>query len=229
MNVVKTNGIILARTNFQEADRILTVLTPDQGKLRLIAKGVRKERSKMAGGVELFSVNELSFIRGRGEIGTLVSSRLVTHFGTIVKDINRTMYGYEFLKLINKITEDNTEAEYFHLAEKVLSALDDSKLDLKLVMLWANMRLMNATGHATNLVTDTKGNSLVASKNYEFDMGEMGFLLSQNGAYKSGHIKLLRLVAKADLNKIGLVSGVETYLDDCHHLAQTMLRSVLHV
>ena len=98
-----TQGIVLTRTDYAEADRILSFLTSDHGKVRAIAKGVRKERSKMAGGVELFCVNELSFIKGRGEISTLVSSRLIKYFETIVKDINRTMYGYSFLKLLNKI------------------------------------------------------------------------------------------------------------------------------
>ena len=46
-----STGIVLARTDFGEADRILTMLSPDFGKLHLIAKGVRKERSKLAGGI----------------------------------------------------------------------------------------------------------------------------------------------------------------------------------
>lgn len=61
-NIIVTSGIVLNRINFGEADRILTVITPDQGKLSLIAKGVRKEKSKLAGGIELFSVSNISFI-----------------------------------------------------------------------------------------------------------------------------------------------------------------------
>jgi DNA repair protein RecO (recombination protein O) len=43
-NQIITTAIVLARTEFQEADRILTLLTPDQGKLRAIAKGVRRAK-----------------------------------------------------------------------------------------------------------------------------------------------------------------------------------------
>ena len=46
-NQIVTTGIVLARTDFREADRILTVLTPDNGKVRVIAKGVRLPRSKI--------------------------------------------------------------------------------------------------------------------------------------------------------------------------------------
>ncbi|MCA9348456.1 DNA repair protein RecO, partial [Candidatus Saccharibacteria bacterium] len=61
-----TRAIILRRINYGEADRILTMLTSDFGKIRLIAKGVRKQKSRMAGGLELFGVSEINFIKGRG-------------------------------------------------------------------------------------------------------------------------------------------------------------------
>src|ERR1700752_4542275 len=103
-----TSAIVLSRTSYQEADRILTLLTPDYGKLRVLAKGVRKSKSKMAGGIELFSIAEIGFIRGKGEMGTLTSSRLIKHFGTIVQDITRTTAGYEIIRVLNKTTEDQT-------------------------------------------------------------------------------------------------------------------------
>ncbi|MDO8591465.1 MAG: DNA repair protein RecO, partial [bacterium] len=71
MNRYVTQGIVLSRTDFGEADRILTFLTNDHGKVRAIAKGVRKSKSKLAGGIELFSISDLTLIIGRGEINTL--------------------------------------------------------------------------------------------------------------------------------------------------------------
>src|SRR5580765_2280386 len=102
MNQVATQGIILTRTDYAEADRIITFLTPDHGKLKAIAKGVRKAGAKLAGAVELFGISDISFVIGRGEISTLTSARLIRNYGNIVKDINRTTAAYEFLKIINK-------------------------------------------------------------------------------------------------------------------------------
>lgn len=65
MNQIVTKGIVLSRTEFGEADRIITVLTTDHGKIRLIAKGVRRIKSKSAGGIELFSVSDITYIPGR--------------------------------------------------------------------------------------------------------------------------------------------------------------------
>src|SRR2546430_6710542 len=98
MKQLVTPAIILARIDYGEADRIITMLTPGHGKLRLLAKGVRRVRSKLAGGIELFSVSTITFIQGRSELGTLVSTRLQQYYSHIVQDLDRTMAGYELIK-----------------------------------------------------------------------------------------------------------------------------------
>ena len=55
----RTDAIILRRSDFGEADRLLTVFTPERGKLRLLAKGVRKTTSRKAGHVELFMLTDI--------------------------------------------------------------------------------------------------------------------------------------------------------------------------
>ena len=119
MNQQRTTAIVLTRVDYGEADRIVTVLTPDAGKLSLIAKGVRRVKSKLAGGIELFSTSEITYIPGRGSVSTLVSSRLVRHYGRIVQDIDRTMLGYELMKLLHKVTEDEPERDYYELLEQL--------------------------------------------------------------------------------------------------------------
>ena len=51
------NAIILRRADFGEADRMVTIFTPDRGKLKLLAKGARKTNSRKAGHIELFMHN----------------------------------------------------------------------------------------------------------------------------------------------------------------------------
>jgi DNA repair protein RecO len=188
-----TTGIVLSRTDFQEADRIVTLLTPDHGKVRLIAKGVRRPRSKLAGGIELFSVSSITFLQSRSELKTLVSSRLITHYGNIVKDIRRTMLGYDLLKRINRVTEDAAGEEYFMILQRALAGLDDFELAPELLELWFNMQLLNVTGHTPNMRTDKEGNKLEVEKTYLFDFDEMTFREQPDGPYDANHIKLLRL------------------------------------
>lgn len=192
-NQIITTGIVLTRTDFQEADRILTLLTPDHGKQRAIAKGVRRQKSKLAGGIELFSVSEVTLLPGRGELATLISSRLKIHYSNIVKDIDKTMLGYELLKRINKITEDAAGEEYFDLLKAALEGLDDPKLIKELVELWFTMQLLKITGHAPDLKNDDTGTQLQADKTYQFDFDSMKFQPREDGPFNAKHIKLMRL------------------------------------
>lgn len=193
MNQVVTQGIVLSRTNFGEADRILTILTPDYGRIRGIAKGVRKIKSKLAGGIELFSISQITFIQGKSEIYTLVSTRLHKHFGHIAKDIDRTMFGYEVLKLINKSVEDNAGEEYFMLLSHAMEGLDMLELPQPAIELWLSAQLLKLAGHSPNLSTDTGGAKLSAEGVYSFDIDKMAFVAREQGNYNANHIKLLRL------------------------------------
>jgi len=193
MKQIVTRGIVLARTDFGEADRIITLLTPDYGKLRLMAKGVRRVKSKLAGGIELFSVSDITFIRGRGDIGTLVSSRLQWHYGNIVKNIDRTMLGYELVKRLNKATEDEPEPAYFDLLEACFATLNDPAISPKLIKLWFSMQLLRLAGHTPNLRTDTAGHKLAPDHPYTFDFDQMAFTPNERGQFRADHIKFLRL------------------------------------
>lgn len=208
MNQLVTTAIILHRTDYGEADRILSLLTPEYGKLALIAKGVRRVKSKLAGGIELFSVSEITFIKGRGEVGTLVSTRLVKHYEHIVTNLDRTMLGYELIKRLNKVTEDQLESEYFTLLRDTFEALDDNAMNLDLVRFWFNGQLLRLSGHTPNLQSDQQGNKLLADMRYEFDFEHMTFIESPvRGQFNASHIKFLRLVLAG--NSMHVLSSVQ--------------------
>jgi DNA repair protein RecO len=194
MKRFNTQGIVLARTNYGEADRILTFLTPDHGKVKGFAKGVRKSKSKLAGGIELFSISELSFIIGKSEINTIISTRLLKHYGNIVKDLDRTNLGYELIKRLNKATEDSPEAAYFELLGQAFAALDDSSIGLSLIEVWFNAQLLRMAGHTPNLRTEKSGEKLEADKSYNFNLDTMAFEPSPQGEFQAGQIKFLRLI-----------------------------------
>ena len=223
MKQLVTTGIVLSRIDYGEADRILTLLTPEQGKLRLMAKGVRRIKSKLAGGIELFSVTQITYIQGRGDMGTLVSSRLLKYYQNIVKDIDRTMLGYDLIKQLNKATEDQPEAEYFEILEQAFTALDDARIELDIIKAWFTAQLLGQAGYSPNLQTDTSGAKLVADGQYSFNFDDMAFMLKPDAPFTADHIKLLRLLFHGNpphiLQKIEQVSVL---IAECLSLLQTM-------
>lgn len=230
MNQIVTRGIVLSRTNYQEADRIITILTPNSGKVRGIAKGVRKSKSKLAGGVELFSVSEIGYIEGKGELVTFTSARLVKHFDTIVQDINRTMLGYELIKLINRVTEDEPESEYFELLLSTFEALDKSQVTTDVIKLWFYAQLLKLAGHTPNLNTEVNGNKLESSNSYLFSYDDMAFQSRNDAPFLPDHIKILRLAFNGNKPHIlQQITDVNTLIPSCLQLAQTILPSHIRI
>jgi len=201
MKRINTTAIVLARTDYGEADRILTLLTPNEGKIKGIAKGVRKSKSKMAGGIELFSISEISYIIGKSEINTIISTRLLNHYGAIVKDMDRTTAAYDFIKIMNKATEDNPEPGYFDLLKNTFESLNDNLIDLNIIKTWFEAQLLKLAGHSPNLKTDQSDNKLLPGHNYIFNYDKVCFQADKAGKFSSDQIKFLRLVFSDNLPK----------------------------
>lgn len=225
MNQITTTGLVLSRLNFGEADRIITVLTPDNGKVKLIAKGVRKIKSKLAGGIELFGINSLTFIKGKSDIKTLTSSRLQAHFGNITANYDRTMAGYDVLKITNKVIQDNCGAEYYFLLLQTLTSLNKPDTDVSLVRCWFLARLLKLLGHIPNLSSDILGQKLEVGQKYDFSYADMGFVKHNNGSFGSNHIKILRLLLTEVPEKLQLIGGLKETLDDNLSLLQNCLKA----
>lgn len=217
MRQIATTAIVLSRTDYGEADRILTVLTPDQGKLSVLAKGVRRVKSKLAGGIELFSVSDITIIKGRSDLGTLSSTRLVKHYGAIIQDIERTMLGYELIKQLHRLTEDEPDMAYFELLHQAFEALDTHSVPLPLIRTWFTAQLIRIEGHMPNLHTDSQGRPLQADMTYDFDTDRQTFVPQPDaGRFQANHIKFLRLLFAGNTPQALMqVQGIGPLLTAC--------------
>lgn len=224
MKQLVARAIILSRTDYGEADRIITLLTPDSGKLRLMARGVRRAKSKLAGGIELFSISDITYLNGKTGLGTLISSRLDRYYGQIVTDITRVQLGYELIKLLHTVTEDEPESDYFDLLHQAYIALDQPAISTDLIKFWFNVQLLRLAGNTPNLQTDSNGDALQVGQSYTFNFEAVSFDAQQGSRFVANHIKLLRLAfvghQPASLNQI---QSVDTLLPQLMPLVQTMI------
>ncbi len=200
---LKTEGIILRRTNYAEADRILNIITP-VGKVAAIAKGVRKPKSKLAGGVEMFCLSELVVHRGKGELGIITSARMKKQYGEIVKDLERMEIAAEILKKIDKAAEGVGQGEFFEILRQSLEGLNNG-MDLKLVVSWFRLNFKRASGEEMNLYRDNTGEKLAEGQRYDWLGAEEAFMVSENGEAGVNEIKMLRLMATMDLAVVGRI------------------------
>lgn len=220
MKPIRTKAIVLRRTNYGEADRILQLLTPDHGKISVMAKGVRREKSKLAGAVELFAVSDISLVSGRSEIWTLTGAKMDTFFAHIMTDYERMQFAYEVIKHVSRSAEQVSDPAYYSLLHTALASLNDASIPLDITISWFWLQLAILEGQGLNLATDVNGMKLVEDKNYSFDPDAMAFVFSENGDFTTEHIKLLRLLSAQSPPMVAKVRGLARLVPQVRWLSE---------
>lgn len=214
MKTTRTKAIVLRRTNYGEADRIVQLITPD-GRQSVMARGVRKEKSKLAGGIELFAVSDVVIGEGRGDLDVLTSAKLDHFYRHILEDYDRLQFGYTAVKLVARASETVNEPEWFDLLQETIAGLDVLTIPLPLIETWFYMRYASLLGHDLNLELDIDGEQLQVDASYRYDMAEQGLRKVRSGELSSEHIKLLRLIASRPLKVLIQIGGVGALLPEC--------------
>ena len=219
MTTARVRAIVLRRTNYGEADRILQLLTPE-GRMSVMAKGARREKSKLAGGIELFAVSDVVISKGRGELGILTSARLVQFYRHIIEDYDRLQFGYEAVKLVAKATETIDEPEWFEVLQETLMGLDAVTISRQLVETWFYLRYAALLGRELSLVNDIDGRPIDPDETYVYDVSEQGLRMASGGDLTADHIKFLRLLSNKSLKVLAQIGGIGEVLPSCWAVAR---------
>lgn len=105
--IVKTKGIVLAETNFSEADKMLTVLTPDLGKVSCVAKGARRLNNKFMSTSQVFAFSDLILYRGSGELYYMNSAELIEAFYPLRVDYDKLNCAMSCVSFAKKYIQEN--------------------------------------------------------------------------------------------------------------------------
>ena len=219
-NDIRTQAIILRRTNYGESDRILNLLTPE-GKISALAKSVRKEKSRLAGGIELFSVSDVVVHQGRSNLGTLTSAKMLHFYGNILADLPRLEFASSCLRKLEKAAEQTDNPEYFEILQAVLAALNKSA-NLEVVQTWFAFNLARAMGEELNLLTDIAGADLDSAQKYFWDGAEMALRADERGSIGAREIKLARIMWEQSLATILRIQQVAEIITPLTGIARTL-------
>ena len=215
MKTTRTKAIVLRRTNYGEADRIVQLLTPDNGVMSVMAKSVRKEKSRLAGGIELFATCDVTVGSGKGDLGVLTAARLEKFYSHIMTDYDRLQFGYDAIKQVTRAVATVDEPAFYDLLEETFEALDDMTIDIRLTKAWFWLQLAILLGVGMNLSTDTNGMKLVEDATYAFQENDHGFAYNESGNFGSDHIKLLRILSAQPPRVAAHVGGADKLINEC--------------
>ena len=207
----RTEAIILRRSDFGEADRLLTFFTPHRGKLRAVAKGARKPTSRKSGHLELFCHTRLLLARGRN-LDIVTQAETVEPFLPLREDLLRTTYAYYAAELVDRFLGDEDENRpVFDLLLSVFGWLGQAD-DLALATRFFELRLLALVGYQPQFFQCVSCQTRIEPAINFFHPGEGGVLCPRCGEGRSeasllslNALKVLRFLQTRDYDTIRLL------------------------
>ncbi|MDJ0664771.1 MAG: DNA repair protein RecO [Acidimicrobiia bacterium] len=124
MAIRHDQGIVLRSYPFGEADKVVILLSPNNGKLRTVAKGIRKTKSRFGGRLETFSHVDLVLYEGRN-LDTITQVEMIEPFHALREDLDRVVAAAAMTEVADAVAQENeTSVRLFLLLQRGLRALD---------------------------------------------------------------------------------------------------------
>ena len=105
MSLYRDRGIVLRTYKLGEADRIVVLLTAEHGKVRAVAKGVRKTKSRFGGRLEPMSHVSLLVYEGR-ELDVISQAESIDHFRALHEDLGALTRGIALLEAVDQVAQE---------------------------------------------------------------------------------------------------------------------------
>ncbi len=151
MPLMKVDAIVLRTRELGEADRIVTLYSKQKGKVQLVAKGVKKPKSKLVGGILNFTHAQYWYYQGRG-LGILSQYDIHESFQILKSDLKKYAYATYMAELVQEFTLEGEENEGLFLT--FLTSLHLLKTqDLDLATRLFEMRLLRCLGYGLSFQT----------------------------------------------------------------------------
>jgi len=109
----KDEAVVLRTMRLGEADRIVTFLGRDEGKIRAVAKGIRKTKSRFGARLEPFSRVSLVIWRGKSDLHTVTQVQVMESFRTIREDLDRFAAGEVMLEACDRVVQEEFSGRIF--------------------------------------------------------------------------------------------------------------------
>ena len=234
----RTPAVVLKRTDLGEADRIVTLFSRDEGKVRAVAKGVRRTTSRSAGHLEPFTLTDVLFAQGR-ELDVVSQALTIEPFREVREDLDRATYAYYLAEVVDLLAEERLDNRaVFDALTGGLRALS-AAADPRLVLVTFYLRLLDGLGYRPELRVCLSCQATIEPGSNQFSPLVGGVLCPSCGPREASArpisvpaLKLLRYIQQAAAFPAGLgvAPGVAREAEGvlrnyAEHLIERRLRS----
>lgn len=207
MKQIKLSGVILAENNMGDFDKMLTMLTPNLGKIGCSARGARRPKSLLLAGTQFLCFGEYMLFKS-GDHYSINSCETIEMFYNIRTDLDKLTYATYITKIVKDVTTENQNSyNTLKLFLNTLYVISEMDKNLDFVVAVFKLRLLKIIGFAPNIRECT----LCQSKQdiTHFSFRNNGFKCSNCAKQDTGAVKLsgstqnaIKYIMTADPKKI---------------------------
>jgi DNA repair protein RecO (recombination protein O) len=230
----RTPAVIVKRRDFAEADRMLTILTPNHGKLDVIAKGARKLTSHKTGHVELFTRSDMVIHRA-SEIGVVAQAEMIEPYQELREDLRRGAFANYAAELLDRFTatgEDDTR-DLFNLFDTTLKRLCTDP-DPQLALRYYEMHVLDLVGFRPELNECVIGHEPIQPEDQFFSVFEGGIVCPRHATQSSSSmpisvnaLKLLRHIQRSRYDQMRDLQVPSSVHEDADRIMITYITFLL--
>ena len=205
MPVYSAEAVVLRKVDYGEADRILTLLTRERGKIPAIAKGVRKAKSRMAGQLDVFSHGKMLLAEGKS-MDVVTQFQRITENSALGAELRRAAVASVVVEVADKIMEERHAApEMFALVVQALAHLSDREIPATAELADFLMRVLTELGYAPEVNRCARCGGVLGETGLTFSALAGGVVCRDCGHHDGGGrtisartVKVLRVLASGD-------------------------------
>jgi len=192
----RVEAVVLRHMDLGEADRLLVLYTRERGKIRAIAKGVRRMRSRKAGHLEPFSRSALQLASGR-DLSIITQAETVDAYSSLRNDLKLMSHAAYVIELLDRFTfeEEKSDTSLYRLLTSTLGQIAAGE-DMWLVLRYYEMRLLDAMGFRPRLFQCVNCGKEIKAEDQFFSAYSGGVLCPRCGSGLPGGWKVSEEVLK---------------------------------
>ena len=230
--IYKTEAIVLRHIPFAEADYLLTLYTPNDGKLRAVVKGARRIKSKLGGHLEPLMRTSLLITRGQN-LDSVNQAEVIEGFRAVREDLSRLSRALYISELVDAITPD--EQPNYPVYRLLLDSLHALTEDASpLLMPYFQLRILGLSGFMPELYRCVECSSTLAPEHHRFTPDRGGTLCDSchplNVAVlplSLDTLKVLRFLQREEYAKVSRLHLEEPALSEMERILEALLHQTL--
>ena len=230
----RTIGFILKKTDRGESDQLFVIYTKDFGKLKVLGKAIRKIKSKLRAGIELFYLSELEFIQGKAH-KTLTDAVLIDNFNTLRNDPERLKIAYKISEILDNLAiGEEPDEKIWNLLKEVFNKLNSTQTLYGLIYYFFLWNFLSILGYRPELYNCSVCRKKITPEKLYF-VSEEGGVICQNCFKKvklgieinPETVKILRIILEKDLQKLLRLKIEKSYLESLNAVSDNYLSFIL--